>query len=33
HLDILANTDFLAGRYTTQFMDEHLAAKLNGDTV
>jgi acetyl-CoA carboxylase biotin carboxylase subunit len=27
HLDILSNTDFLAGRYTTQFMDEHLAAK------
>ncbi len=27
HLDILANSDFLAGRYTTQFMDEHLASK------
>ena len=27
HLEILSNTDFLAGRYTTQFMDEHLAAK------
>jgi acetyl-CoA carboxylase biotin carboxylase subunit len=27
HLDILSNTDFMAGRYTTQFMDEHLAAK------
>ncbi|MCK7522372.1 MAG: hypothetical protein MZV64_34205 [Ignavibacteriales bacterium] len=27
HLDILSNSDFLAGRYNTQFMDEHLAAK------
>jgi acetyl-CoA carboxylase biotin carboxylase subunit len=27
HLEILSNGDFLAGRYTTQFMDEHLAAR------
>jgi acetyl-CoA carboxylase biotin carboxylase subunit len=27
HLEILSNSDFLAGRYTTQFMDEHLASK------
>lgn len=27
HLDILSNTDFLAGRYDTQFMDEVLAIK------
>lgn len=27
HLDILSNSDFVAGRYTTQFMDEHLASK------
>ena len=27
HLDILSNSDFLAGRYNTQFMDDHLAAK------
>ena len=27
HLEVLSNTDFLAGRYTTQFMDEHLASK------
>jgi len=27
HLDILSNTDFLAGRYHTQFMDEVLAIK------
>ncbi len=31
HLDILSNSDFLAGRYTTQFMDEHLAAKSAED--
>jgi acetyl-CoA carboxylase biotin carboxylase subunit len=27
HLEILSNGEFLAGRYTTQFMDEHLAAR------
>jgi acetyl-CoA carboxylase biotin carboxylase subunit len=27
HLEVLSNTDFLAGRYDTQFMDGHLAAK------
>jgi acetyl-CoA carboxylase biotin carboxylase subunit len=27
HLEVLSNGDFLAGRYTTQFMDEHLAAR------
>ena len=27
HLDILSNTDFQAGRYNTQFMDEYLAAR------
>jgi acetyl-CoA carboxylase biotin carboxylase subunit len=27
HLDILSNTDFLAGRYNTQFMDEVMAVK------
>jgi acetyl-CoA carboxylase, biotin carboxylase subunit len=31
HLNILSNSDFLAGRYNTQFMDEYLAAKLAGE--
>ena len=33
HLDVLASSDFLAGRYTTQFMDEHLAAKSAEETA
>ncbi len=33
HLDILSNSDFLAGRYTTQFMDEHLAAKAAEEEI
>ncbi len=33
HLDILSNTDFLAGRYNTQFMDEHLAGKAAEETT
>jgi acetyl-CoA carboxylase biotin carboxylase subunit len=32
HLDVLSNTDFLAGRYNTQFMDGHLAAKAAEET-
>ena len=32
HLDILSNTDFLAGRYNTQFMDGHMAAKAAEET-
>jgi len=31
-LDVLSNTDFLAGRYDTQFMDEHMAAKAAEET-
>jgi acetyl-CoA carboxylase biotin carboxylase subunit len=31
HLGILSNSDFLAGRYNTQFMDEYLAAKIAGE--
>lgn len=31
-LDVLSNTDFLAGRYDTQFMDGHLAAKAAEET-
>lgn len=27
HLDILSSSDFVSGRYTTQFMDEHLASR------
>ena len=33
HLDILSNSDFVAGRYTTQFMDEHLASKAAEETA
>jgi acetyl-CoA carboxylase biotin carboxylase subunit len=33
HLDILSNSDFLAGRYNTQFMDDHLAAKAAEEEV
>jgi acetyl-CoA carboxylase biotin carboxylase subunit len=33
HLDILSNSDFLAGRYNTQFMDDHLAAKAAEGSV
>jgi acetyl-CoA carboxylase biotin carboxylase subunit len=33
HLDVLASSDFLAGRYTTQFMDEHLASKAAEESV
>jgi acetyl-CoA carboxylase biotin carboxylase subunit len=32
HLDVLSNADFLAGRYNTQFMDEHMAAKAAEET-
>ncbi len=32
HLDVLSNTDFLAGRYNTQFMDGHMAAKAAEET-
>jgi acetyl-CoA carboxylase biotin carboxylase subunit len=33
HLDILSNTEFLAGRYNTQFMDDVLAIKAAEETV
>ncbi len=33
HLEILSNSDFVAGRYTTQFMDEHLASKAAEEAV
>ena len=33
HLDVLSNSDFVAGRYTTQFMDEHLAAKAAEELI
>jgi acetyl-CoA carboxylase biotin carboxylase subunit len=33
HLDVLSNSDFLAGRYTTQFMDEHLASKAAAESA
>jgi acetyl-CoA carboxylase biotin carboxylase subunit len=33
HLEVLSNTDFLAGRYNTQFMDGHLAAKAAEETL
>ena len=33
HLDILSDPDFVAGRYNTQFMEEHLAAKSAEETA
>jgi acetyl-CoA carboxylase biotin carboxylase subunit len=32
HLEVLSNSDFLAGRYDTQFMDGHMAAKTAEET-
>ena len=33
HLDILSNTEFLAGRYNTQFMDDVLAIKAAEESL
>jgi acetyl-CoA carboxylase biotin carboxylase subunit len=33
HLEVLSNTDFLAGRYDTQFMDGLMASKAAEETI
>ncbi|MGZ5424573.1 MAG: ATP-grasp domain-containing protein, partial [Candidatus Aminicenantales bacterium] len=32
HLDVLSDPDFVAGRYNTQFMEDHLSSKAAEET-